>query len=278
MTTPPPGQDPFAAVAALPGVPEAVETARKAVDGLLGHRTMRRRSPEISAESALRGARASAALEGADWSLEEVRRRTDYSDSDDPEAGIVGGALRLSAEYGTLVDVWRRSPIQVLARLHMVAAADVVAAEALGRPRLAGDEVVVRPDPGPLPAPDEVTGRLDGLARLLVAPSDAPAVVVAALVHGEILALQPFVWGNGLVARAAQRLVLITRGLDPKSAVVPEVGHLDMGEDAYAKALRGYASGTSEGVAGWITHCAEAVTLGARESVAVCEALMRGMG
>lgn len=277
MSNPNPAPDPFAAVAALPGVPEAVESARKAVDALLGHRTMRRRSPDISAESALRGARASAALEGADWSLEEVRRRTDYSRSEDPEARIVGGALRLSAEYGTLVDVWRRSPIQVLARLHMVAAADVVPADALGRPRLPGEDVKVRPDPGPLPDADDVTARLDGLARLLVAPSDAPAIVVAALVHGEILALQPFVWGNGLVARAAQRLVLITRGLDPKSAVVPEVGHLDLGEDAYEKALRGYVSGTPDGVAGWVCHCAESVTLGARESVAVCEAVMRGM-
>ncbi|MDI2127918.1 Fic family protein [Yinghuangia seranimata] len=269
--------DPFAAIAALPGVPEAVEDARKAVDGLLGHRTMRRRSPEISAESALRGARASAALEGADWSLEEVRRRTDYSHTDDTEAGIVGGALRVSAEYGTLVDVWRRSPIQVLARLHMVAAADAVPADELGRPRLAGESVAVRPDPGPLPSADEVAARLDGLARLLLVPSDAPAIVVAAIVHGEILALQPFVWGNGLVARAAQRLVLIDRGLDPKSAVVPEVGHLDQGADAYEKALRAYVSGTGDGVAEWVRHCAEAVTLGARESVAVCEAVMRGM-
>ncbi len=277
MSTPNPGPDPFAAVAALPGVPEAVESARKAVDGLLGHRTMRRRSPEISAESALRGARASAALEGADWSLEEVRRRTDYSHSDDPEAGVVGGALRLSAEIGELTEVWRRSPIQVLARLHMVAAADVVGSDALGRPRLAGEEPQVRPDPGPLPSADEVTARLDGLARLLLLPSDAPALVVAGIVHGEVLALQPFLWGNGLVARAAQRIVLITRGLDPKSAVVPEVGHVDLGTDAYEKALRGYVSGTPEGVAGWLLHCAEAVTLGARESVAVCEAVMRGM-
>lgn len=278
MSTASSGQDPFAAVAALPGVPEAVESARKAVDGLLRHRTMRRKSPEISAESALRGARASAALEGADWSLEELRRRTDYSrGAADREAGIVGGALRVSAEYSTLVDVWRRSPLQVLARLHVVAAADVVDHDALGRPRLAGEAVEVRPDPGPLPAADDVTARLDGLVRLLQAPSDAPALVVAALVHGEILALQPFVWGNGLVARAAQRLVLITRGLDPKSAVVPEVGHLDLGPDTYEKALRGYVTGTAEGVAAWIEHCAEAVTLGARESVAVCEAVMRGI-
>ena len=31
-----------------------------------------------------------------------------------------------------------------------------------------------------------------------------------------------------------------------------------------------------EGVAAWITHCGEALRLGARESTAVCEALQRG--
>ncbi|MFI1584860.1 oxidoreductase [Embleya sp. NPDC020630] len=263
--------DPLAALALLPGVPESVEDTRTAVDRLLGHRTMRRRSMDISAESALRGARASAALEGVDWSLEEIRRRTDYSSSRDDGGAVVAGALRLSAEIGTLLGTWGHSPLQVLARLHVVAAADAVPAEALGRPRRDDESSA-----GQLPA-DEVAARLDGLSRLLLAPSAAPAVVVAAVTHGEILSLAPFGWGNGLIARAAQRIVLITRGLDPKGAAVPEVGHLELGVDGYAEALRAYESGTAEGVATWIRHCAEAMTLGARESVAVCEAVMRGI-
>ncbi|GCD97195.1 MULTISPECIES: oxidoreductase [Embleya] len=263
--------DPLAALALLPGVPESVEDTRTAVDRLLGHRTMRRRSMDISAESALRGARASAALEGVDWSLEEIRRRTDYSSSLDDGGAVVAGALRLSAEIGTLLGTWGHSPLQVLARLHVVAAADAVPAEALGRPRRDDESSA-----GQLPA-DEVAARLDGLSRLLLAPSAAPAIVVAAVTHGEILSLAPFGWGNGLIARAAQRIVLITRGLDPKGAAVPEVGHLELGVDAYAEALRAYESGTAEGVATWIRHCAEAMTLGARESVAVCEAVMRGI-
>ena len=49
--------DPLAAVAALPGVDEAVENARGAVDRLRGHKVLRSRSSQVTAESALRGAR-----------------------------------------------------------------------------------------------------------------------------------------------------------------------------------------------------------------------------
>ncbi|MBO0518228.1 hypothetical protein J0695_41940, partial [Streptomyces beijiangensis] len=63
----------------LPGAGDAVASVRKAVDQIYGHRIMRRRSNEITAEAALRGSRGSAALAGADWALEEVRRRTDFS-------------------------------------------------------------------------------------------------------------------------------------------------------------------------------------------------------
>ena len=65
--------DPFAHVGGLPDVPEAVAEARESVDRLLGHRVLRRRSAEVSAEAALRGARASAALEGVSVPIEDVR-------------------------------------------------------------------------------------------------------------------------------------------------------------------------------------------------------------
>ena len=128
--------DPLAALAGLPGVPESVESVRKAVDRVYGHRVMRRRSNEITSEAALRGARGSAALSGADWALEEVRRRSDFSGDD---ARMVGAALRLTAEAGQLLSVWRQSPLRVLARLHLVAAADK--AEWVGRPRQEGEPV-----------------------------------------------------------------------------------------------------------------------------------------
>ncbi|MGK5628017.1 oxidoreductase [Streptomyces sp. URMC 123] len=266
--------DPLAALSSLPGVSDSVDSVRKAVDRVYGHRVMRRRSTEITAEAALRGARGSAALSGADWVLEEVRRRTDFSEPGEPHT--VGAALRLAAEAGQLLSVWRQSPLRVLARLHLVAAGGAAPDDTVGRPRVA-DEPVDEPSISlALPDADEMAGRLDGLARLLLAGSEAPALVTAAIVHGELLALRPFGSFNGLVARTAERIVLVGSGLDPKSICPAEVGHAELGAQAYAEALAGYASGTPEGVTAWIAHCGRAVELGVRESTAVCEALQRG--
>ncbi|MFE9368396.1 oxidoreductase [Streptomyces sp. NPDC006711] len=264
--------DPLVALGGLPGVPDAVDRVRKAVDRVYGHRVMRRRSNEITSEAALRGARGSAALSGADWALEEVRRRTDFAA--DPEARTVGAALRLTAEAGQLLSIWRQSPLRVLARLHLVAAAD--AGETVGRPRQGGESVDEPLIESVLPGADEVAGRLDGLSRLIIAGGEAPALVTAAIVHGELLALRPFTSCNGLVARTAERIVLIGSGLDPKAICPAEVGHAELGRAAYAAAFEGYLSGTPQGMAAWITHCADAVGLGVRESTAVCEALQRG--
>ncbi|MCG6499150.1 oxidoreductase [Kitasatospora sp. A2-31] len=293
------GTDPLAPLAQLPGVPDAVAEVRKAVDRLYGHRVMRRRAAEVTSESALRGARASAALAGADWPLEEVRRRSDFGA--DEETRTVGAALRIAAEAGQLLSVWRHSPLQVLARLHLLAVGD--ADPAAGRPRQAGEPaeelfplelepvegVDAAPAPaGPAPAlpsapgAEEVAARLDQLSRLLVARAEGqgvgtPALVVASVVHGELLALRPFGAHNGVIARAAQRIVLIAEGLDPKSICPAEVGLAELGTESYRRALAGYLAGTPEGMAAWIGHCGRALRLGVRESTAVCEAMQRGM-
>ncbi len=255
--------DPLAQVAGLPGVSEAAASARESVDRLLGHRILRRRGPEVSAESALRGARASAALEGADAPLEDVRAGL----VEDP---LVQGALRVSAALGSLP--WHNAPRQVLARLHALAAADVAGVE-VGRPR-AGSSARDPLSLGPPPSPASVAARLSSLSDLLTMPTEAPAMVVAAVAHGELLALRPFGWGDGIVARAAVRLTLIDRGVDAKSLVAPEVGHVELGS-AYGEAIRAYLSGTPSGVAQWVRHCAEALSLGARDALAVCEAFAR---
>ncbi|MFD0165072.1 oxidoreductase [Streptomyces decoyicus] len=280
--------DPLVTLASLPGVADSVDSVRKGVDRVYGHRVMRRRSNEVTSEAALRGARGSAALSGADWALEEVRRRSDFGVEGEPRT--VGAALRLTAEAGQLLSVWRQSPLRVLARLHLVAASGggcnseeaegrrpgEPADETVGRPRLAGEPVDEPLIELALPDADEVAGRLDGLSRLLLAGTEAPALVTAAVVHGELLALRPFATCNGLVARAAERIVLVGSGLDPKSICPAEVGHAELGRAAYVAALEGYVSGTPEGVAAWIAHCGRAVELGVRESTAVCEALQRG--
>lgn len=275
----------------LPGVAEAVAEARTAVDGLLGHRVLRRRSAEVTAESALRGARASADLEGVGMELERLRGQLLNGQevtvqSKDPWAGqVVTNAVRLHADLGALLPSWKGAPRQALARLHVLACADLgVPEERVGRPRtLATDPVGDPLELGPAPDPLEASARLDGLCRLLLEPTTAPAVVVAGVVHGELLALRAFGSVDGLVARAASRLVLVDRGLDPKAVSAPEVGHAELDaaglrarhSHAYAEAARGYVAGGHEGVARWLVHCAQAVALGAREGVAVCEAILR---
>ncbi|MEU1278814.1 oxidoreductase [Streptomyces sp. NPDC005805] len=274
MSTNASSTDPLAALGALPGVTDSVDSVRKAVDRVYGHRVMRRRSNEITSEAALRGARGSAALSGADWALEEVRRRTDFGG--EPEARTVGAALRLTAEAGQLLSIWRQSPLRVLARLHLVAASGGADDTTVGRPRLAGEQVDEPLVEAALPDAAEAAGRLDGLAELIVTGSSAPALVFAAVVHGELLALRPFTSHNGLIARTAERIVLIGSGLDPKSICPAEVGHAEQGRAAYLAAFEGYLSGTPQGMVAWIAHCGRAVELGVRESTAVCEALQRG--
>ncbi len=283
--------DSFAALLQLPGVADAVAEARAAVDGLLGHRVLRRRSAEVTAESALRGARASAELEGAGMELERLRGQLMHGQqvmvqSKDPRLGqLAANAVRVHADLGSLLPSWKGSPNQALARLHVLAAADLgIEQDALGRPRTAVTDPVEDPlELGEAPQPIEVSARLDGLARLLLAPTAAPAVVVAAIVHGELLALRAFGTADGIVARAAARLVLVDRGLDPKAVSAPEVGHAELDAaglrahhtHAYAEAARGYVHGGTAGVTGWLVHCAQATALGAREGLAVCEAILR---
>ncbi len=245
--------DPLAPLLELPGVSDGVAVARAAVDALLTNRTLRRRSADVSAESSLRGAWASAWLEGARVPLAEVRSGSAASDP------TVQGALRAQAAIGQLADVWARAPRQALARVHALAAADLVAdPDALGRPRPDG----------------AVSARLETLAQVLAATA-APAVVVAALVHAELLALEVFEPCAGLVPRVAQRFTLSARGREPKSLVVVEVGHRETADD-YVAALADYRSGSAGGVGAWLRYYADAVAIGAREATAICEAFARG--
>jgi hypothetical protein len=222
----------------LADVPEAVRSAGEAVDAALRHPALRRRGGVIAAEAGLRSAVASAALEGHRSDIEEVRAGT----VTDP---VVQGALRVSAALDGLAGPWRTAPRQVLARLHVLAARGCagVDPDALGRPV----------------ASSEVSARLEALCDLAAAPErEVPAVLRAAVVHGELLALRPFAGPSGVVARAAGRLTLIADGLDPRGLLAPEVAHLAR-EPEYAGCANGFASGTRDGVRSWLRHCAAAV-------------------
>lgn len=239
--------DPLAALVELPGVRVAVESARDAVSQVHRHPVNRRGWAVTSAEASVRAARASAALDGGSAILPADAA------VDEP---VLAGALRVAEALGGLLGTWQRAPLQVLARLHVLAAADLASGSALGRPR----------------SSPPVAARLDGLAQLLTGGSQVPAPVLVAVVHGELLALAPFEHANGVVARAAARLTAIASGLDPKGLVVPEVAHLRR-ERQYRATAAGFARGGSEAVCGWVVHCCAALRAGAREALSIAEAL-----
>lgn len=69
--------------------------------------------------------------------------------------------------------------------------------------------------------------------------------------------------------------MLIGRGLDPTGVAVWEAALLDAGP-GHPAALAGYATGTSDGVAGWIRFFAAMVEAGADEGRAICDAVLAG--
>ena len=231
--------DPLSRLASLEGVPSAYAAARDGIDAVLRDRGLRRTSPETTAESLLRGAHASAVLEGSASSLTEVREgRGDE---------IAGDAVRVSTELLSLAPAVRSTPLQALARIHALAAA-ALPAEQRGRPR-----------------DGRAADRLRGIGELLTGPTEAPALLLAAVVHAELVTAAPFASHNGIVARAAERLVLVARGVDEKSLIVPEAGHLAL-RPAYESNLRGYAEGGPAGVHAWLLYAAEAYAAGAEAS------------
>jgi hypothetical protein len=240
--------DPLAQLAELSGVAVAGEEAREALGRVHRHRTNLRGWPTTAAEASLRAARASSVLDGGSLQV--------------PDGGpdpVLAGALRVSEalEGGatSLVGVWQRAPLQAIARLHALAAADLADDDRLGRPRSDAD----------------VGRRLALLADIVTGGTQVPAPVLAAVVHGELLTLEPFGTADGVVARAVSRLVTIASGLDPHGLGVPEVYWMRNSGD-YRAAARGFSSGTPDGLGAWLVLSAKALHGGAREALSIAQA------
>lgn len=244
---PAPTRDPLAPLVELPGVAEDAESVRRAVAEVHAHRTNRRGWPATAAEASVRAARASAALDGGTTELP----------TDGPVADpVLAGALRVAEALGGLLPTWRRAPSQALARLHVLAAADLPGV---------GDADLGRPRPG------SPTERLDALAGLVAGGTSVAGPVLVAVVHGELLTLAPFGSASGVVARAAARLTAISTGLDPKGLAVPEVGHLRAGAE-YVAAAGAFAAGGADGLSRWFGHCTGAWRVGATEGLGIARA------
>ncbi len=242
--------DPLAPLLDLSGVAAAVARAREALVAVHNHPVNRRGWPASAAEASIRAARASAALDGA---------RLDARPADVVTDPVLAGAVRVAEESGRLLAVWRGAPLQALARLHVLAAADLVPAgqhdAELGRPT----------------ASESTSARLALLAELVTGATSVPAPVLVAVVHGELLALAPFGSANGVVARAAARLAAVAAGLDPKGLAVPEVGHLRRAAE-YRRAAAGFAEGSADGLTRWLLHCCAQWEAGAREGRSIADA------
>ena len=234
-------RDPLADLATLEGVPSAVTAARDAADSIMRDRGQRAVPAETSAQALLAGARDSAAL-----ALAEV---------DEPEEireAVTAGSIRLSTQLIDLAAEIRTQPAKVLARSHTLAAKALADA---GRINVT-DLGQVRP---------EARARIAGVGNVLSEPTDAPAQVVAAVVHAEICSTEPFDLVSGIIGRAVEHMVLIQGGIDPRAVLVPESAHALAGT-AYRQALADYGTGTIDGVRAWLIHCCEALTHGAEKS------------
>jgi hypothetical protein len=246
--------DPLAPLLELPGVAEASDRAREALGRAHRHPANLRRWTVTAAEAALRAARASSVLDGGPVRLDDLADAAQVSEP------VFGGALRVAQALegggGPLIGIWQRAPLQALARLHVLAAADQVDDDRLGRPRADAD----------------VGPRLELLAGLVTGRTSAPAPVVAAVAHGELLTLKPFGSADGVVARAVSRLVTIASGLDPHGLGVPEVSWMRQPAD-YRDAARGFAEGTPDGVGAWLVLCCRALQAGAQEALSIAESL-----
>jgi len=272
--------DSLVQLSGLPGVSEATDAAREACTKLRWHPALRRRIPSAAAESRVRGARASAALDGAEMDVDVVRDlmrgAVAWSQNPDPIEAVLKGAVQATAETEHIRAMVIAAPSQALARVHLAAAGHLLPEAQVGRPRRAGEISHEFSDLGPAPDEDVVRRRLSGIVELLLCARDAPAVVVAALVHAEIATVRPFVRGNGLVARAIERAVIQSSGLDPTGVAVTELGHGAGGVAAYVGALAAYGSGSPQGVALWIKHCAKAIVAGAEEGGRIADAVLVG--
>lgn len=186
-----------------------------------------RRSDLTGSESVLRGARTSALIDDPGVRL-----------SDSPTGGL-GAAISVYSllapdSLDASARTFLRAPLQILARMDVLAGGD-------------GHPIDAR-----------AGARLQGLSRL-VSMDTAWAALLPVIVHGEILAHRPFGPRSGVIARAASRLAAVSNGFDPRGLAVPETYLNRHREEYLASADGGYGGEFAEVVLqAWVAGAAEA--------------------
>lgn len=278
------------ALAADQQVVGAEQALREASAELRWNEALRRRWREARAEAAVRCAVASAAAEGAVVPAGALReavagrglgRAVTGDPALDAAAGLWRAGVRLTTWMPELRGTGRPTPPgarALLASLHRDVVGPLAAAGRIG-----WGEVAVPREPGadpreagPGPAPDGagLRARLTGLLRL-VEVEEAPALVRAAVVHGEMIAARPFTAGNAAVGRLLLRHLVTRDGLEPTGTAVPDL-YVVRAPGAYAEAAAAYASGEPQGVTAWVLWQAEALLMGIEEARSVCRAVQAG--
>ena len=290
----PAGADPAAealrSIAADARVVRAEEALRQASAELRFHEALRRRWREARAEAAVRGAIASGGVEGVVLPASVLRDAVasgglTEASTGEPSLDVVAGLWRAGVRLTTWMPDLRGDarpaqpgPRALLAALHRdvvgpIAVAGRVPLDAVAAPRPAGTAPV---EGGPDAAPDgeALTARLEGVARLIDLPG-APALVRAAVVHGEMVAVRPFLVGNAAVGRLLVRHLITRDGLEPTGVAVTDqyAGRVPL---AYSDAAAAYAGGTRDGVVAWVVWQAEAILVGIQEAQAICRTVLAG--
>ncbi|WP_278257632.1 oxidoreductase [Nocardioides convexus] len=197
--------------------------------------------PSLTGESLLRGAHASAVLEGSASALNEVRNGGGDEIAADAvrvstEPALAGPGAAPSTAAGLRPTAHPRRP-----------------GHAARRVCSAGRATARRP-PGCAGSPSSPP-RAPPRPRSRSRQSCTPSLVTAA----------PFGSHNGIVARAAERLLLAVKGVDEKSLVVPEAAHLALRRE-YESNLRGWATGGPAGMHAWLIYATEAYAAAAEAS------------
>lgn len=166
-----------------------------------------------------------------------------------------------------LADRLFRDPVDALADLHRRLTVGLLAPEVAGRPRTTeqavhdgsiGRVLYFTSDPA------DVLGEVHRLAGWLASSAAREhGVVVSGVVHFELLRVHPFEAANGRLARAAARLVLRARGLDPHGLAVAEIPLSDDAIGTYEEVAR---TARRRDLTIWLERWGEAVTAGLRHA------------
>jgi fido (protein-threonine AMPylation protein) len=193
--------------------------------------------------------------------------RTLRDDPDEAVQALETAGVRAADASLDLQDRLLTAPSGALAELHRRLTRGLVAPEVAGAPRRS-DQAVHDASTGRVlyfpTEPAAIAGEMALLdAWLTSAAAREHALVISGMLHLELLRIHPFEAANGRLARAAARLVLRGRGLDPAGLAAPE---LSLAADALGYHEEVARTRRRRDATIWLERWGEAVTDGLRDA------------